>query len=143
MSVCTHRLCNGVESMVLPDDRFKTAQITVGLFLPLARETVEEYALLPRLLTRACASYPDFSALNRRLNELYGASVTGRVTRVGEAQGLIFTAECTADRFALHGEEVSAACAKLPAWSVLQRNSWKFLPLTCQVDRSAVLPLPV
>lgn len=113
MSVCTHRLCNGVESMVLPDDRFKTAQITVGLFLPLARETVEEYALLPRLLTRACASYPDFSALNRRLNELYGASVTGRVTRVGEAQGLIFTAECLADRFALHGEEVSAACAKL------------------------------
>lgn len=113
MGVCTHRLGNGVESMVLPDDRFKTAQITVGLFLPLSRDTVEEYALLPRLLTRACASYPDFSALNRRLNELYGASVTGRVTRVGEAQGLIFTAECTADRFALHGEEVSAACAKL------------------------------
>ncbi len=113
MRVCSHRLCDGVESLALPDNRFKTAQITVGLFLPLSRDTVEEYAILPRLLTRACAAYPDFTALHRRLNELYGASVTGQVTRVGESQGLILTAECTADRYALNGEEVTAACARL------------------------------
>lgn len=113
MSICSHRLCDGVESLVLSDSRFKTAQITVGLFLPLSRDTVEEYAILPRLLTRACAAYPDFTALHRRLNELYGASVTGQVTRVGEAQGLILTAECTGDRYALNGEEVTAACAQL------------------------------
>ena len=107
------RLCDGVESLTLPDSRFKTAQITVGLFLPLSRETVEEQALLPRLLTRACAAYPDFTALNRRLNELYGAAVTGQVTRVGEAQGLILTAECTGDRYALNGEAVTAQCAQL------------------------------
>ena len=97
MGFTAHRLCDGVDCLTLPDSRFKTAQVTVGLFLPLSRETVEEYALLPRLLTRACAAYPDFTALNRRLNELYGAAVTGQVTRVGEAQGLIFTAECTGD----------------------------------------------
>lgn len=113
MSMDSRRLCDGVECLVLSDDRFKTAQITVGLFLPLSRDTVEEYAILPRLLTRACAAYPDFTALNRRLNELYGAEITGRVTRVGEAQGLILTAECTGDRYALHGEEVTAACAQL------------------------------
>ncbi len=113
MDVITHRLCDGVESVVLPDPRFKTAQITVGLFLPLARETVEEYAILPRLLTRASATYPDFTALNRRLNELYGATVTGQVTRVGEAQGLLLTAECTNDRYALGGEEIIASCAGL------------------------------
>ena len=106
-------LCNGVESIRLPDSRFKTAQITVGLFLPLAEATVEEYALLPSLLTRACAAYPDFTALNRRLNELYGAVVSGRVTRVGESQCLVLTAECTDDRFALNGEAVTAECAEL------------------------------
>ncbi len=106
-------LCHGVQSLLLPDTRFKTAQITVGLFLPLCRETVEEYAILPRLLTRACASYPDFTALNRRLNELYGAAVTGQVMRIGEAQGLLLTAECTDDRYAIHGERITAACAEL------------------------------
>lgn len=113
MVECVHRLCEGVECLTLPDNRFKTAQITVALFLPLHRETVEEYAILPRLLTRACAAYPDFTGLHRRLNELYGAAVHGRVTRVGEAQGLVFTAECTADRFALNGESITAACAQL------------------------------
>lgn len=113
MGFTAHRLCDGVDCLTLPDSRFKTAQVTVGLFLPLSRETVEEYALLPRLLTRACAAYPDFTALNRRLNELYGAAVTGQVTRVGEAQGLIFTAECTGDRYALNGEEVTAECIRL------------------------------
>lgn len=107
------KLCDGVESFTLTDTRFKTAQITVGLFLPLSRDTVEEYAILPRLLTRACAAYPDFTALNRRLNELYGASVTGSTMRVGEAQLLLFTAEATADRYALGGEAVTAACAEL------------------------------
>lgn len=106
-------LCDGVESFTLTDTRFKTAQITVGLFLPLSRDTVEEYAILPLLLTRACAAYPDFTALNRRLNELYGASVTGRTMRVGEAQLLMLTAEATADRYALNGETITASCAEL------------------------------
>ena len=113
MGLQAHRLCDGVECIMLPDSRFKTAQITVGLFVPLSRETVEEYALLPRLLTRACAAYPDFTALHRRLNELYGAVIGGSVTRVGEAQGLIFNAECTADAYALNGEKVTAECARL------------------------------
>ena len=113
MQPTIRRLTAGVESLTLPDTRFKTAQITVGMFLPLSRDTVEEYAILPRLLTRACAAYPDFTALNRRLNELYGASVTGSTMRVGEAQLLLFTAETTADRYALNGETVTASCAQL------------------------------
>lgn len=113
MQLAIRQLCAGVECMTLPDARFKTAQVNVGLFLPLSRETVEEYALLPGLLTRACAAYPDFTALHRRLNELYGAAVTGSVLRVGEAKLLLFTAEATADRYALNGEQVTAACAEL------------------------------
>ncbi len=106
-------LASGVSCLTLPDTRFKTAQLTVALLLPLTKETVEENALLPRLLVRSCAAYPDFTALNKRLNELYGATVSGEVSRVGEVQALVFTAEATADRFAFHGEQVTAACAEL------------------------------
>lgn len=106
-------LCEGVQCLTLPDPRFKTALLTVALFLPLAEDTVEQYALLPRLLIRGCEAYPDFTALNRRLNQLYGASVTGDVARVGEAQAIVLTAECTSDRYALKGEALTASCAQL------------------------------
>lgn len=113
MSVYNRELGAGVRSLTLPDARFKTARLSVGLFLPLNKNTVEEQAILPFLLTRACAKYPDFTALQRRLNRLYGAAVSGDVARVGEAQVLILTAECTADRYALGGETPSADCAQL------------------------------
>lgn len=109
----TKRLGDGVYSLTLPDPRFKSARITLSLFLPLKRETVEEYALLPRLLTRACEKYPDFTALNRHLDELYGAEIVGDCARVGESQVLVFAAECTADRYALDGRSLTAACTDL------------------------------
>lgn len=104
---------NGVRCLTLSDDRFKTAQLTVALLLPLSADTVEEYALLPRLLVRGCASCPDFTALHRRLNRLYGAAVTGEVARIGEVQALVLTVEYTADRYAINGEPLTAACAEL------------------------------
>ncbi|MBQ6830843.1 MAG: insulinase family protein [Clostridia bacterium] len=113
MSLCNRELCPSVRCLTLPDARFKTARITVGLFMPLTKDTVEEQAILPFLLTRACAKYPDFTALQRHLNRLYGAAVSGDVARVGETQALVLTAECTADRYALHGETVAADCAAL------------------------------
>lgn len=106
-------LGEGVHSLLIPDARFKTSQLTVALLMPLSKETVEEYALLPRLLIRGCAAYPNFTALHRRLNQLYGAAVTGDVARIGETQALIFTAECTSDRYAINGESLTAACAEL------------------------------
>lgn len=103
----------GVHSLTIPDERFKTSQLTVALLMPLQKETVETYALLPRLLIRGCAAYPDFTALHRRLNQLYGAAVTGDVARIGETQALILTAECTSDRYAISGEQLTAACGEL------------------------------
>lgn len=106
-------LGNGVHSLLIPDTRFKTSQLTVALLMPLSKDTVEEYALLPRLLIRGCAAYPDFTALHRRLNQLYGAAITGEVARIGETQALLLTAECTSDRYAIGGERLTVACAEL------------------------------
>ena len=84
----------GIRCLCLQDSRFKTARITTALLLPLREETAAGYAILPFLLRRSCAAYPDFTALNRRLNELYGARVTTDVSRVGEAQALLLTVSC-------------------------------------------------
>ena len=116
-------LADGVGFLALPDDRFKTARITAALLLPLREATASANAILPFLLRRSCAAYPDFTTLQRRLCELYGARVTGYVMRVGESQALLLNAVSIDDRFALDGEAVASQCAALlgemlfrPAW---------------------------
>ncbi len=106
-------LAGGAGLLTLTDGRFKTMRLTAALLLPLDRETASEYAILPYLLRRSCESYPDFTALKRRLNELYGARIFAEVTRLGEAQALVLHAVAIDDRFALHGEAIASACAGL------------------------------
>lgn len=115
MSITIQTPAEGIRLIVLPDDggRFKTATLTVQLLLPLAADTASEQAILPFLLRRGCRAYPDFVALKRELNRLYGAQVTASVGRVGEAQALYLQVVCLDDRYALAGEAVAAQCAEL------------------------------
>lgn len=58
--------------------------------VPLQASTAAEYAILPGLLTRSSRRYPTLTALNRCLDGLYGASVTGSNERLGGWQILRF-----------------------------------------------------
>lgn len=109
----TQPVAAGAEFISIGDSRFKTARLTAALILPLKAETASANAILPFLLRRSCADYPSFSALQHRLNELYGARISADVSRIGESQALILSAASIDDRFALHGEEIAAQCAEL------------------------------
>lgn len=115
MSMTIQNPAEGIRLIALPDSsgRFKTATLTLQLLLPLSADTASEQAILPFLLRRGCVAYPDFAALKRELNRLYGAQVTASVGRVGEAQALYLQIVCLDDRFALSGEAVAAQCAEL------------------------------
>lgn len=106
-------VADGVQLLSLPDDRFKTMQLTVALLLPLSENTAAAYALIPYLLRRGCAAYPDYAALQRRLDTLYGAAITASVGRIGETQVLTLNAASLQDAFALEGEPIAAECAAL------------------------------
>lgn len=112
-SPCFRPLTAGARALTLPADRFKTARLTAALLLPLSEKDASARALLPFLLRRGCAAYPDFTSLNRRLNELYGARVSAEVARIGETQALVLTAVSLDDRYALEKEAVTAECAAL------------------------------
>ncbi|MDD3692754.1 MAG: insulinase family protein [Oscillospiraceae bacterium] len=113
MQPVRHPLAEGVNFLGITDDRFKTAQLTVALLLPLQEQTASSYAILPFLLRRNCGEYPDFSALQRRLNQLYGARILADVIRIGSNQALILTAVSIDDRFALNREAITQQCAEL------------------------------
>lgn len=97
-------MAEGIRLLALPQDRFTTAHITVAFAMPLTEDTVAQNALLPGLLRRRCARYPDMSALNRCLRALYGAQIDGDVSAVGDAQLLVMHASVIRDNCALDGE---------------------------------------
>lgn len=113
MSVNRVVLADGVTFTALPDTRFKTARLTVGIFLPLKEETAAAYALLPALLSRATAVSTDMIAMHRRLSCLYGASVIGGAQRLGDCQLLTLTVQCIDNRFTLNGEDIAEDAARL------------------------------
>lgn len=83
-------VADGVKGLFIENNRFSTTHISVNLYLPLKSETVAVNALLPYVLSSCCKEYPDFSALNLRLSELYGADVGGIADKIGDTQVLKF-----------------------------------------------------
>lgn len=103
----------GVSFNAIKDGRFKTGRISVTMFLPLKRETAAVYAVLPFVLTNSCRKYPDFTSLNRHLEELYGASLFADVNKMGEMQALTVAVSFLDDKFALDGENLSRSLTQL------------------------------
>lgn len=103
----------GVSFLSVTDDRFTTSRITVSIYLPLSEETAGVNAVLPFMLRRGCKALPTMTAFRRALERLYGADIDADVISAGEMQILQLSMSCLDDRFALHGETLTADCARL------------------------------
>ena len=106
---------DGIFVNLIKDDRFKHNRIAVNFILPLARETATGYALLPFLMQRGYAGCSDFTAFARKLDELYGATVAGKVSKAGNYQIITLTITHVDDRYTLNGEPLAEECARLLA----------------------------
>lgn len=91
-------IADGVKGLFIENNRFSTTHISVNLYLPLKNETIAVNALLPYVLSSCCKDYPDFSTLNLRLCELYGADVGGVADKIGDTQLLKFFSFCVEDQ---------------------------------------------
>ncbi len=92
---------------------FKTMKISVNMLVPLKKETAALYGILPGLVTRATKEYPDFMSLNRRLSELYGASLSADVQKMGDWQCLTVSTGGIASRYAFGGEDMFTELSEL------------------------------
>lgn len=97
------------------DGKFKNNRITAHMILPLRRENATQNALLPFLMRKGSADCPDFTALNRRLTGLYGATLEADVGKFRNSQVMELSIIGLDDRFALEREEVVRQCAQLLA----------------------------
>ena len=106
-------ISTGVNFNAIKDERFKTGRISVNMFLPLDEKTASVYALLPFVLTNSCRKYPDFTSLNQKLADLYGASLFSDVNKIGDMQTLTVSVSFLDDRFALENENLSSQLTQL------------------------------
>lgn len=103
---------DGVRLLTVEAGGFKTACISVSFVMPLS-DRASFYALIPSVLTRSSAMYPDLRSIEKKLANLYGADVIADVTKTGEHQIIKIGIDCIDDRFALEGESVSRECCEL------------------------------
>lgn len=116
------RLCDGVHFSSVTDSKFKHNRITANLFLKLDRAAVTDNAIVPFILRKGCRECPDFTRLNQRLCELYGASLSCDVAKFGGYQVLEISIYGVDDRFTLGGEAMVEPCARLLTDILLDPN---------------------
>ena len=102
----TFELLPGVILRCFRDDRFKQGCLSLQLVRPMAREEAAVNALLPAVLLRGTRKYPDLRSITLRLDDLYGASVSALVRRVGDYQTTGLYCAFMEDRFALEGDRI-------------------------------------
>ena len=86
MKVERQEILPGVMLSYLNTGKFKTSYLSVSFINQLERETASLNALIPNVLLRGSAAYPDMEKLTARMEELYGAAVVPVVRRIGEIQ---------------------------------------------------------
>ncbi|HCC00867.1 MAG TPA: insulinase family protein [Ruminococcaceae bacterium] len=103
----------GIFFTTVKEEKFKYNHLSFNFLLPLQKETASLYALLPMVMRHGCKSYPNLTALNARLSELYGAQLDWEISKRGDLQILTFYIEILGDHFALENEELLEEGAKL------------------------------
>lgn len=107
------KLKDGVEGLFIENQRFNTTSISFNFYLPLKKENLAENALLPFILTSSGKEYPSFSALNYKLNKLYGARLDASTEKFGDCQLLRMTISVIEDRFTFESDSLVKQASEL------------------------------
>ena len=102
----TISLLPGVTLRACRDTRFKQGCLSFQLVRMMRPEEAALNALLPSVLLRGTNRCPDLRSITEYLDELYGASVSALMRRVGDYQTTGLYCGFMDDRFALPGDQV-------------------------------------
>lgn len=121
-NILREQIYDFLELIAVEDRRFETNRLAVSFVLPLNEDTAGKNALVPSLLRRSCAAYPDFTRLNQKLDSLYGVRLYADVSKLGDAQLMTISAGFVDNRFALMGEDIAGECAELLLSMIFEPN---------------------
>ena len=93
---------------VCQTEKFKAGMLSVSLVLPIERESVWKTSLLLSVLRRGTEKYPTLSAINQRLDYLYGTELSIRNFYRGDSQIIGFSADILGSAYLPDGEDLTA-----------------------------------
>ena len=102
----TITLLPGITLRACRDPRFKQGCLSFQLVRQMDKKEAAMNALLPSVLLRGTRRCPDLRSITGHLDELYGASISPLVRRVGDYQTTGLYCGFMDDRFALPGDQV-------------------------------------
>lgn len=117
-----YNIGEGVNFTYIPDSKFKTTLISVAMFLPIIESDVSVNAVLPNLLVHSCKEYPSLIAITKRLEELYGASLSPSVQKIGDMQVIGIFAQGIDGKFTSHGGDNILELTKLVCNVIFEPN---------------------
>lgn len=88
-------------------DKFKMSRLSFNFILPADAERSPMTRLMLAVMMRGCRKYPSVIAINKKLDELYGATVTWRAITVGEKHIFKVSCEMLSNRYTLPGDNIS------------------------------------
>ena len=89
----------GIKLNVIQTNKFKTNLIAIMLTTKLDRENVTKNALIPAVLRRGTKTLKTQEEINKKLEEMYGASLDCVLDKTGDNQVLKFYIESVNDEF--------------------------------------------
>ena len=107
------QIAEGVYFNTIFDNRFKTSRIAVTMLVGLDKDKVAANAIVPNILTRSCKAYPTYFEFSQKLDMLYGTSITGINSKMGDFQALTLYAVGIDDKYSLDGESVNKEMAEI------------------------------
>ena len=126
----TIQLLPGVTLRCCRDTRFKQGCLSFQMIRQMDAGESSMNALIPNVLLRGTRKHPDLRSITQHLDELYGASVSPLVRRVGDYQTVGLYCGFMDDRFTLPGDRVLE-----PMFSFLEE-----LLLDSPVEQGGFLP---
>ena len=94
----------GIMLNILPDSRFKTNYISLAFLDDMTNKNAALSHLLPMVLGRGSAGYPDLGAINRALEMIWDGTLDSGTGRLGETRAIGFSA-CYPDNRFLPGDD--------------------------------------
>ncbi len=110
----------GIFLRAVTSDKFKTGCFSINFLRPLDAVEASKNVLIPSILLRGCAQYPDIAAISNRLDELYGATIGSLTRKKGEVQCVGLYSDFIEDRFV--SEPVFAPVVELVGQLLLSPN---------------------
>lgn len=89
----------GIKLHTINTNKFKTNLIAVMLTTKLDKENVTKNAIIPAVLRRGTANLKTLEEINKKLEEMYGASLDCGLDKTGDNQVLKFYIESVNDEF--------------------------------------------